>query len=118
MTARDEVMDTTSERSILPATTNLRMGSARTLFLVVFLLVAACGQTGAGPEKDRPRSSETDEELLIASQPVGKRGGRLVAALRTEPKTLNPVIAVDEDSQTVIRRLMADLIHTNRFTQE
>ncbi len=45
---------------------------------------------------------------------IGHPGGRLVVALRSEPKTLNPVLAVDEPSRDVIRCLTADLIHINR----
>jgi peptide/nickel transport system substrate-binding protein len=47
-----------------------------------------------------------------------RHGGRLVTALRGEPRTLNPVTAVDRPSQLVIHRLMADLLHINRSTQE
>ena len=39
-------------------------------------------------------------------------------AQRTEPKTLNPVLAVDAASREVIDRLTADLIHINRDTQK
>ncbi len=44
-------------------------------------------------------------------------GGRLVVALRSEPKTLNPVIASDISSREVIGQMTADLIHINRYTQ-
>jgi peptide/nickel transport system substrate-binding protein len=47
-----------------------------------------------------------------------RSGGRLVAALHSEPRTLNPVTAVDRPSQLVVRRMMADLLHINRRTQE
>jgi len=57
-----------------------------------------------------------NEELLVTSNPIGRYGGRLVAALRSEPKTLNPVTAVDVASLEVIRRMTADLIHINRYT--
>ncbi len=86
------------------------------LFLAVFPLATASGQAAEASQDADPAPPE--EELLITSHPVGKRGGRLVAALRAEPKTLNPVTFVNEDSQTVIRRLTADLIHINRLTQE
>ena len=46
----------------------------------------------------------------------GKVGGRLVVALRSEPKTLNPVLAIDDPSRDVIRCLSGDLIHINRET--
>jgi peptide/nickel transport system substrate-binding protein len=53
-------------------------------------------------------------ERMIAEAAPGHSGGRLVVALRSEPKTLNPVLAVDEPSRDVIRCLTADLIHINR----
>jgi peptide/nickel transport system substrate-binding protein len=56
------------------------------------------------------------EELMVAENPPGKAGGRLAVALRSEPKTLNPVLAVDDPSRDVIRCLSGDLIHINRET--
>ena len=53
---------------------------------------------------------------MIADGAPGHAGGRLAVALRSEPKTLNPVLAVDEPSRDVIRCLTADLIHINRGT--
>ncbi len=38
-------------------------------------------------------------------------------ALRSEPASLNPVAAVDNVSLTVLRRMHADLVHINRYTQ-
>jgi len=49
---------------------------------------------------------------------TGRPGGRLVFAQRTEPKTLNPVIAGDNASREVLHRMMADLIHINRESQQ
>ncbi len=45
------------------------------------------------------------------------RGGVLRVAQRTEPKTLNPVTAIDAPSREVLRRLHADLISIDRVTQ-
>jgi peptide/nickel transport system substrate-binding protein len=53
---------------------------------------------------------------MIADGAPGHAGGRLVVALRSEPKTLNPAMAVDETSRDVIRCLTADLIHINRLS--
>jgi peptide/nickel transport system substrate-binding protein len=53
---------------------------------------------------------------MVAENPPGKTGGRLVVALRSEPKTLNPVLAIDDPSRDVIRCLSGDLIHINRET--
>jgi len=54
------------------------------------------------------------EELLRTDNAPGRSGGSLVVALRSEPKTLNPVLAVDISSRDVVRCLTADLIHINR----
>lgn len=47
-----------------------------------------------------------------------RHGGRLVVALRSEPKTLNPFAAVDATSREVLALLHADLIRINRATQD
>src|SRR3984957_5594705 len=63
----------------------------------------------------RPVSAaQATEERVIAADLTGHSGGVLRVALRSEPKTLNPVLAVDEPSREVIRCLTADLIHINR----
>ena len=43
-----------------------------------------------------------------------RAGGSITFAERTEPKTLNPVTAVDNVSRDVLQLLMADLVHINR----
>jgi peptide/nickel transport system substrate-binding protein len=58
------------------------------------------------------------EDLLRTASEAGNRGGKLVIAQRSEPRTFNPVIAIDQNSQGVNARLMADLIHINRATQK
>lgn len=58
------------------------------------------------------------EDLLVVRGLTGRPGGRLVFAQRTEPKTLNPVIAGDNASREVLHRMMADLIHINRESQQ
>jgi len=62
----------------------------------------------------RSSTSQAGEERMIAEGVPGHAGGRLVIALRSEPKTLNPAHALDEPSRDVIRCLTADLIHINR----
>src|SRR6202167_3177266 len=57
---------------------------------------------------------QAGEERVIAGGAPGHAGGRLVVALRSEPKTLNPAQALDEPSRDVIRCMTADLIHINR----
>jgi peptide/nickel transport system substrate-binding protein len=58
------------------------------------------------------------EDLMVVRGLTGRPGGRLVFAQRTEPKTLNPVIAGDNASREVLHRMMADLIHINRESQQ
>ena len=53
-------------------------------------------------------------ELLKTTSEAGRDGGRLVVTQRAEPKTLNPVTAMDAPSREVLRRMNADLIHINR----
>lgn len=80
------------------------------VLLVGVVLASAAGHAAASPQKPR-------EELLTTASEIGVMGGRLVVSLRAEPKTLNPVLAVDEFSRDVIRCLNADLIHINRLSQ-
>ncbi len=70
---------------------------------VVLVALAALSQAG-----------ETD--LFLVPGLTGRPGGTLVFAQRSEPLTLNPLIAKDGASREVIPRLMADLIHINRYT--
>jgi len=73
----------------------------------------------------RPAASSTTyaapanagEELLRVAGESGHAGGRIVIALRSEPKTLNPLTAADGTSREVISTMQADLVHINRATQ-
>jgi len=56
-------------------------------------------------------------EELLQGRDAGRHGGRLVVALRAEPRTLNPAVANDAASREVIGRMGGDLIHINRQTQ-
>jgi peptide/nickel transport system substrate-binding protein len=78
------------------------------VFTLLFML-------GAGASA-LAQAVKPSEELLILLGTTGVRGGRLAAALRSEPKTLNPVTALDLPSKEVIAVLSADLIHTNVYT--
>ena len=62
----------------------------------------------------KARAGQVSDDRMVLEGVPGQAGGRLVVALRSEPKTLNPVLAVDEPSREVIRCLSADLIHINR----
>jgi peptide/nickel transport system substrate-binding protein len=69
------------------------------------------------PAAPTPQASKTDEDILITVGDTGRRGGRLLASLHSDPKTLNPVTAVDFPSKQVIGLLFADLIHIDAYTQ-
>jgi peptide/nickel transport system substrate-binding protein len=77
------------------------------LAVAVELLSAPAFAQGASPSAD----------LLRTDQEAGRPGGRLVFALRSEPKTLNPITAVDSASRDVIGRMTGDLVHIDRQTQ-
>lgn len=79
----------------------------------VLFAVSLC----SGATRASGQTRQSNEELLATGNETGVRGGRLVVSLRAEPKTLNPVTAVDEFSRDVIRCMTADLIHINRDTQ-
>ena len=80
--------------------------SRASLVLMVAISCACSGAHGLG--------LQAGEERMIAGGAPGHAGGRLVVALRSEPKTLNPALALDEPSRDVIRCMTADLIHINR----
>ena len=64
-----------------------------------------------------PSHANAKEELLRVAGEIGQPGGRIVIALRSEPKTLNPLTAPDTTSREVIGAMQADLVHINRATQ-
>lgn len=80
---------------------------------VLLLLTLGTGSAAAAPA---PAPRAAGEEVLAIGD-AGHHGGRLVVALRAEPRTLNPIAAVDAPSREVIGRMSGDLIHINRLTQ-
>jgi peptide/nickel transport system substrate-binding protein len=45
-----------------------------------------------------------------------RRGGQLVVAERSAPRTFNPVVITDNPTKTILERINSDLIHINRRT--
>ncbi len=86
------------------------MRSPASRILAVFVAGALHAAALAQPPDAEP-------EYLVTRGEVGRRGGRLVVALSSEPKTLNPLTAVDEASVTVVGRMTASLIDIDRETQ-
>ncbi len=83
----------------------------------IFLCCLALLFLSLGQARASAQQKSAKEEFLVLPGEVGKRGGRLVFALRGEPKTLNPLIATDTRSREVIGVMQADLVHINRATQ-
>jgi len=80
------------------------------------LLVALVWILGR-PHAAFPQQKSLKEEFLVLPGEVGRSGGRIVVALRAEPKTLNPLISTDINSREVIGVMQAELVHINRATQ-
>lgn len=57
-------------------------------------------------------------DAFVTSNPAGRAGGNLTVALRSEPKTLNPALASDASTLSVIYCMGSDLIHINRLSQQ
>ncbi len=57
------------------------------------------------------------QDYAVVKESGGQPGGRLVVALRSEPKTLNPIVSVDATSREVIGAMTSDLVHINHQTQ-
>jgi len=62
-----------------------------------------------------PNAASQDYATMAGE--AGQSGGNLILALRSEPKTLNPVLSIDATSREVIGAMQADLIHINRESQ-
>ena len=77
------------------------------LFVAILL---ALSPAGASPAQTAGR--------MVTHNPVGRAGGQIVVALRSDPKTLNPALAADVPSRDIIYCMNADLIHINRETQK
>jgi peptide/nickel transport system substrate-binding protein len=69
------------------------------------------------PHSNAGRQISPVEEPLVARGETGHYGGRLVISQRAEPKTLNPVTAIDGNSREITALITADLIHINRYSQ-
>ncbi len=80
------------------------------------LVLCLWAQAFAAAPKPAPLAG--GEEVAVSQGVRGAYGGRLTIGQRSEPKTLNPVLAADAVSREVTGRLMADLVHINRASQQ
>ena len=78
------------------------------------LLFALSGSVAAiAPAANAPEAPD----YAVSKGDAGRPGGRLTVALRSEHKTLNPILSVDATTREVLGLLHADLVHINRETQ-
>jgi peptide/nickel transport system substrate-binding protein len=91
---------------------SLLSGSKFLLTLSALFPLLEFGLSGPAPQPVQP-----GEDVLITQGEPGRFGGNLVVSLHSDPKTLNPVTALDLPSKEVIGLLSADLIHINRYTE-
>jgi peptide/nickel transport system substrate-binding protein len=89
-----------------------RKGFARTAQLLLLGALSGLAMVAANA------AGSSNEEFAISNADPGRAGGQLVVSLRSEPKTFNPVLAADNYSRQVIWRMMGDLVHINRLTQQ
>jgi peptide/nickel transport system substrate-binding protein len=78
---------------------------------LIIALLSALGADAAAPA-----IVTRGEEVLVERATSGTPGGRLIVALRAEPRTLNPAVAADAPSREIIGRMTGDLIHIDRST--
>lgn len=90
-------------------TNAIRRGAACSLAAGLLLIPFAAGHASPAPA--------AADDRLISRATVGRYGGQLVVNQRAEPRTLNPVTAIDSVSRDVVKCTIADLIHINRETQ-
>jgi len=91
--------------------------------VVAVVAILCCGlfvcraESFPAPSAQASAHENEKEELLRVAGESGRRGGRIVIALKAEPKTLNPLTAADTPSREVISTMQGDLVHINRATQ-
>ena len=81
-------------------------------------LSLALSLLAVAPTGHASQQTAANTEWLISRAEVGRSGGQLVVIERAEPRTFNPVIAIDSPSKEVVWPTMADLIHIDRETQQ
>jgi peptide/nickel transport system substrate-binding protein len=97
----------------------LHENTARCALIVAICLANPGHGTRAGPKTGVQNGANSDAypEYLTVTGETGNRGGALVISERSEPKTLNPLVARDLVSREIVGLFTADLIHINRYTQ-
>jgi len=85
------------------------------LLLASVSALAGCGKSNSS----RPTVAHPlPPSPLVAQSEPGQPGGRFTIALTTDPKTFNPLVAIDMGSDAIVRLLFGSLINLNWLTQE
>src|SRR5690348_15244685 len=85
--------------------------------LIASCLTLSLSTAVSKSQSDIDRAPSRHQDFLVTTVEIGQYGGRLAISLRAEPKTFNPVTAIDVSSREIIGMMMADLIHINRRSQ-
>ncbi|MDD5544509.1 MAG: ABC transporter substrate-binding protein [Acidobacteriia bacterium] len=95
-----------------------RISVVLTLLLCAFFLVSTnCSRRKAGSESVESWGPLTKDPLVVKGD-LGKHGGTLITALGLEPRSFNRIVSSDMATVDVSDRILADLIHVNRETQQ
>jgi len=90
----------------------------RTAFRCILSFALLSGTSFLWAATPTPQPVVAGEELLSTGNAIGEYGGRLVVALRAEPKTFNPLNAIDQPSRDIIGRMSSDLLHIHAISQQ
>jgi len=85
---------------------------------LALLFVGACGKKQTGAVADLDSKAPLPEPPRVAPCEPGVRGGRLVLANFTDPKTFNPITAAETSSLDLIYWMFDALVKKNQQTQE
>jgi peptide/nickel transport system substrate-binding protein len=84
----------------------------KSIFIILFLILA--NQLIA-----QNQNKSASEELLISNNLSGLKGGQLILALLSNPKTFNPLFASAEQASSFITNMMFEgLVRINAITQD
>lgn len=86
-----------------------------TACLSLSLILTSCGKR---PNQPTPSSHPPPQPMLVSSSEPGQMGGRIVLPVAGSPKTFNPLLAIDNGSDAVVRFLFGSLLHFDQKTQE
>src|SRR5436190_4095724 len=85
----------------------------RAVLLALFFVLAGCGK-----ENRRPLAHPLPPSPLVSKAEAGQPGGRFVLASAAGPKTFNPLLALDNASDGIVRLLFSSLVRFDQTTEE